>query len=722
MRSFRVLVLLSTVAVPLTAQEEGLTGFAARAQDRQHAAEAVLLGVPDTASARQHARTLAGRVHVAGTPAQDRTADYVLRQLASYGFDTVRVAYRVYLPHHDSTLVERLLPTRLRLELGERPLGQDPSTAESLWPAMNGYSGAGDVTAPVIYVNYGLAADYAVLDSLGIAVEGKVVLARYGKSYRGIKAREAEARGAAALLLYSDPQDDGYFRGDVYPRGPMRHPDAVQRGSINNGRGDPSTPGSASTDTARRLPLDSMVVVRIPVVPLGYRNASAFLELLDGPSVPQPWQGGLPFRYHVGGGGAVVARVAVWPETGERAYKTIVNTIATLRGTDWPDEMVLAGAHRDSWGHGAVDNVTGVTSLLEAGRALGTAARRGFRPRRSVVLATWDAEEWGLVGSVEYVEDRADGLRQSAVAYLNQDVVAAGRTFSSSATASLHGFVRDLARSVQQPGDTVSVYTAWRAQHPLAPGVEPRLGDLGGGSDFAGFYNHLGIPSIDFGFGGPYGVYHSAYDTYTFVEKFADPDYASHAAAGRMTALALSRLANADVAPLDYAGFGRYVAGLVATLRQDMGAADRTLPWSTLDSAIAGLTDAGARFNTVRDSVLEDGVGKGRLAAANAALRMVEQELTRPTGLVGRPWMRNLVFAADRDNGYANIALPGIAEAARDRDADRAEAEILDLAGRVRAAATRVEAARAALLGERRAQSLGSVTPVWAWYFPALSL
>jgi N-acetylated-alpha-linked acidic dipeptidase len=384
---------------PLAASGQApITGFTPAGAVREAALEARLVAVPDTASARRHARTLAARPHVAGTPAQRATADYVLRSMAGYGLDTMRVAFRVYLPYHDSTVVERLTPTRKRLDLTEPAVPGDPTTGLVRWPAMNGNAGAGDVRAPLIYVNYGLPTDYATLDSLGVSVKGRIVIARYGRSFRGIKAREAEAHGAIGLLIYSDPLDDGFAQGDVYPEGPMRPSAGVQRGSIYNGQGDPTTPGWASTAEAPRRPLDSLPVPKIPVVPISYGNAEQLLRDMRGPSVPSGWQGGLPFRYHLGDE-RVRARVALWPERGERAFKTIENTFGIIRGSQFPDEMVIVGGHRDSWGPGAADNVSGVVSILEAARAWGEALKAGERPLRTIVFATWDAEEWGLVGS-----------------------------------------------------------------------------------------------------------------------------------------------------------------------------------------------------------------------------------------------------------------------------------------------------------------------------------
>ena len=683
--------------VPLSAQE-ALPGFSASASEAQATLESVLRSAPDTASALRSMETLSSAPHVAGTPAQTVSADYVLRTMAGFGLDTSRVLFRVFLPYQDSALLELVAPDRMVLDVTEPPLPGDPATQGAMWNAMNGYSGVGDVTAPVVFVNYGLPDDYATLDSLDKSVEGAVVIARYGKSFRGIKAREAEARGARALVLYSDPQDDGFFRGEVYPDGPMRPPHAVQRGSLYNGRGDPSTPAWPSTDGARRLPVDSMAIPTIPVLPIGYANAEQILGRLEGTSVPQEWQGGLPFRYRVGDG-SVTLRVAVWPERGAHAYKTIMNTFAVIRGSEWPEELVIAGGHRDAWGPGAVDNVSGVVSLLEAAKAWGAALEAGYRPRRTIILATWDAEEWGLVGSVEWVEAMADTLRLHAVAYLNQDGAVAGRNFGASGSASLHRLLYQAAGTVRQPDDTVSVYQAWHRRLVEDPDGDPHIGNLGGGSDFAGFYNHLGIPSFGFGFGGPYGVYHSAYDTYRYMTQYGDPGGLSHAAVGRLVSVLTARLANADVVPFDYQDYGRHLASVMEPVRDQAEAMGWNVePFEDLIDAAEELAQSGARFNEERDAALAAGsANSAALAAVNAALRKVEQHMVRPDGLVGRPWMRNLIFASDRDNGYATIPLPSVSEAIRSEDEALMRREIEDLVARIRNATGAVDEAREGL-------------------------
>lgn len=686
------------LAAPASLAAQALAGYTAAASTTESALEARLATYGDSAGARESRRTLSAHPHVAGTPAQQVTAAWVMARMKGFGLDTSRADFQAFLPFPDSTIVERRTPSVSRLVLEEPALPSDPTTSQTPWPAMNGHSGVGDVVAPVVYVNYGLAADYATLDSLGVSVKGRIALVRYGRSYRGIKAREAELRGAVAVLLYSDPQDDGYVRGDVYPDGPMRHPDAVQRGSVYNGDGDPSTPTWASLPKARRLPEDSMAIPRIPVVPLGYRNASLLLQPLRGLSVPQQWQGGLAFRYHIGAG-EVTARVAVYREQAPKGYKRITDTFGTLKGRDLPQELVIVGAHRDAWGPGARDNVGGTSAVLEAARAWGRAAAEGSRPRRTLIFATWDAEEWGLIGSAEWVESMEQSLSGKVVAYLNLDDAADGRRFGSSGASSLHRMVRELTHLVRQPGETLSVYAAWRRDQAVADTAEPAQGDLGGGSDYASFYNHLGIPSFDFGFGGSGGVYHSAYDTEAFQERFGDPGARSIVAVGQLSAIALARLANADLLPYDVLAQGRYLRSITAPL-SDMARQRRvTLDVAPLDRALDRFIEQGTSVDSLLNA-LPTTATAARLAAANAALRGVGPAFTRAEGLQGRPWQRNLIIASDRDNGYADVTYPAITEAVKDGDEGRVAREVTDLAGRVDSATALLRTAVSAVRGK----------------------
>ena len=397
-----------TIAFPLRAQS-ALPGYSQQTATAERLAETDVISKASPAKASEHSRFLSAQPHMAGTPAQARTRDYVVSQMKSWGLETEVRAYRVWMPHPISTRVWRISPDPIELKLSEGPIAEDTtSTAFPQVLAFNGYGASGDVRGDVVYVNYGLIEDYAQLDSMGVSVKGKIAIARYGRSYRGIKAREAEKHGAIGLLIYSDPADDGYVRGDVYPAGPMRPPQGIQRGSVMNPNGDPSTPGYPSTVGAKRIPVSQMEVPRIPVLPISYGNAAELLRGLSGNSIPQPWQGGLGFRYHVGPG-PVQARMAVTNDASTNPYKEIWDTFGVIRGSDYPDEIVMIGGHRDAWGPGAADNVSGTVSVLEAARTIADQVKEGKRPKRTIVFATWDAEEWGLLGSTEYVED--DSLR-----------------------------------------------------------------------------------------------------------------------------------------------------------------------------------------------------------------------------------------------------------------------------------------------------------------------
>ncbi len=707
--------------------------------------EARAIAIPSPAQADSFSRFLSYEPHMAGTPAQARTRDFVIAQLRKWGLETEVRAYDVYMPQPKTIHVWRLNPggdsTELSLSEGAVP-GDSTSSAFPQIPAFNAYSASGTASGEVVYANYGLIEDYAHLDSIGVSVKGKIVVARYGRSFRGIKAREAERHGAAALLIYSDPADDGYTRGDVYPEGPMRPPQGVQRGSIMNQDGDPSTPGYPSTAGARRVDPSAMDVPHIPVVPIGYHNAALLLADVRGtgstapsggsarvPPLPQSWQGGLPFRYHIGAG-PTRARVSVEMQSGQEAYHTIWDTFGILRGTEFPDELVMVGGHRDAWGPGASDNVSGTVSVLEAARALAEEARAGHRPKRTVIFATWDAEEWGLVGSTEYVEDDSLRLTRDAVAYLNLDVSAAGPNFGAGGSPSLRAVLRDITRAVPLPetGTTPrNVFDGWRASASSADSLGPKFGDPGGGSDFAGFANHLGIPILEYGFGGAGGVYHSAYDDYAWESRFGDPGFVHHATAARIGAALLLRLANADVVPFDYVEYARtmrrYVTGIDESIK-GKGWSTSTAPLAT---AIDGMERAATAFALARDSALgttsarpvigttagstsghpappavlpvgrSTAPSSATLHATNQALIRVERALTRPAGLHTRPWFRSLIYAADEDNGYANIALPSVNEAIRAGDAALTGREIGDLASRFDAAAAALKDATSAL-------------------------
>jgi N-acetylated-alpha-linked acidic dipeptidase len=637
--------------------------------------------------------------HMAGTPAQAATRDYVIERLRSWGLESWTKEYIVYLPQPEIVavwLIARPGSAAVPLALREPPMPGNPVTQGPQVPPFNAYTGDGDVTAEVVYVNYGLIEDYRTLDSLGVSVRGKIAIARYGRSFRGIKAREAQRRGAAGLIMYSDPQDDGYVRGDIYPRGPMRPWGGVQRGSVlNDLNGDPTTPDHPSLPGAHRVPEESLAIPRIPVLPMSYGNARRFLERLAGPAVPQGWQGGLPFHYHVGPG-PVRARLRVKTERGARAMHPIWNTFGMIRGARYPDEWVVLGAHRDAWSPGARDNISGTVTVLEAARAFAELARQGIRPARTVIFATWDAEEWGLTGSTEWVEEMEDSLIAHAVAYINEDGTFSGPNFSGSGSPSLKPLIRDVARAVPDPSGPGTVYDVWLRRNK-GDTAALTLDNLGGGSDFAGFYHHLGIPAGGIGFDGPNGIYHSMYDSYDWMSRFGDPGYRAHRAGAQLVGVMAARLANAAVLPYDYVAFGAELTRLVAELDSGITRKQWTVSTQGLRDALTRFTEAARAFARARDSALVARAEPPHAPRANAALMQVERRLTRPEGLASRPWYRSLQFASDVDNGYATMAFPSVNEAIRYADAATTERQLTDLVARLDRARGALEDATAAL-------------------------
>lgn len=706
-----------------------IPGYAAGSAETQREYERALRSSIDPDTVARYAIGLSSRSHMAGTPGQRATRDSVVAWLSAAGLEVGYDSLVLYMPQPLEVSVSRVLPTPLAFDLIEPPIPEDPATRFDVVPAFHAYSGSGTVEAEIVFANYGLPADYRILDSLGVSVQGKVVLARYGRSFRGIKAREAERRGAAALLLYNDPEGDGFTEGDVYPDGPMRPERGLQRGSILNGDGDPSTPTGPSLPGAARVPEARMVgVARIPVVPIGYGAAGELLAPLGGARAPEGWQGGLELAYHVGPG-PVTARVHVRMEQGESAYRAAFNTIAAIRGSEWPEEWVIAGGHRDSWGPGAIDNVSGTASVLAAARAFADLAEQGFRPRRTVVFATWDAEEWGIIGSIEWVEAHEDRLRGSALAYVNQDGAVSGGRFGSAAAPELAGIVRELSAEITDPGSGRPLRDAWLAavnesrvdEEPLA---EPPVGTMGGGSDHKGFYLRLGIPAAGFGFGGRGGVYHSMYDTPAWMQRFGDPGYRYHATVAGVTATMLARLANADILPYDHVALATWIRGELASLSTDVdealrvagagavpaaGVMDAPEPATESGDAVrAALADAlsaaeameiAARsLASARDARLAFGrPDPETIRRVNDTLRRVGQELA-PQRSGGGEWSRNLTVISDPDNGYSALTLPAARLALRAGDLDGVERALSELSDAMRGATERIRDA-ASLLG-----------------------
>jgi len=676
-----------------------LNGFAFQTSDAERGREEQFRSVPDPKSAREHLRRLTAVPHVAGTKEDYDTAVYVRDQIRSYGIPAELKEYEVLLPYPSRpSILEIVGRRREKLNLKEAVVPEDPTSSSSkIIPLFNGYSPSGDVTAPLVYVNYGLPPDYEALKKLGVKVKGKIAIARYGNSFRGVKAKVAEENGAIGLLIYSDPSDDGYVQGDVYPKGPWRPESSAQRGSVQylfQYPGDPLTPGKPSIPGVARLKIEEATdLTRIPVQPLSYGDARRLLEPLRGPLRPKGFQGGLPFAYHVGGTDDL--RVHLKTEMDYQIRK-IWNVVARIEGNEESDRWVIMGNHRDAWTFGAVDPNSGTTAMLEAARGFGQLLKNGWKPRRTIVLCSWDGEEYGLIGSTEWAEEYAEELKEKAVAYLNMDAAVSGPNFGASSVPSLWKLIRGATRDIRDPKTGKSIYQQWqdrsRESHPEAELTdaetgsdvniaEARIGALGSGSDYTPFLQHLGIPSLDMGFGGDYGVYHSAYDSFHWMTQFGDPTFAYHVAAAQLWGTVALRLADADGLPFDYVDYGSQIKDFFS---ESVKTAKRRNLQNAFDEkemreAIEEFSNEASRVEKSRqETVLEiertrveatdrHHKSQARLRRINDALLATERALTDARGLRGRPWYRHQIYAPGFYTGYAAQPLPDFRQAIEDR-------------------------------------------------------
>ncbi len=637
--------------------------------------ETKFLAVPNPQRAGEELKTLTAEPHLAATPEDGKTAEYVASQFRADGFETQIVPDRVLLNWPIVQRVEArdakghlLLSGPTREHAAGDPAPDDPRVTMPF----NGSSGSGDVTGEVVYANYGRREDFNELAARHIDVRGKIVLCRYGENFRGVKVYLAEQRGAAGVILYSDPRDDGFTRGETWPKGPWRPAAAVQGGSVQylfKYPGDPETPGVASTldlpDSARIAHPDGPGgnEPHIVSIPLSAHDAEPILRALQGPKTPASWQGGLPFSYRMGPGGVRVHLVS----RQESKRRIIWNVIGKIPGADEPDESVIAGNHRDAWVYGAVDPSSGTAAMLEAARGLGALLRAGWRPRRTILFCSWDAEEQGLIGSTEWVEEQ-DRALDHAVAYFNVDIAVSGPDFSAAAVPSLKEFVRSVTRSVPSPLGG-SVYQVWRnrnrtensGQKSASSTVskdEPPVGNLGSGSDYTPFLQHAGVPSTDIESSGPYGVYHSAFDDFAWFTTNADPHFLYLQQMARILGLEVLRMADADVLPYDYTAYARQIASQLEAARQR--AAEAGL--DALDFAPAQAAAARFLAEAQRVTPLESSPS-GDPERLNLALRKVETSLLTEAGLPGRPWYKHTIFAPGEATGYAAVVLPGVNEA-----------------------------------------------------------
>jgi N-acetylated-alpha-linked acidic dipeptidase len=638
--------------------QSGLDGYTPENAAKQQQYEARFQDGVSADDIRSLSRDLSAKPHLVGTPNQAQVTQRVLRKFRSYGLDAHTQSYDIYISRPEDIQVSMTKPYTRAATVKEKrfPWMQD---YQDVVPAYNAYSPPGDVTGEVVYANYGLPEDYAELDRLGVSVAGKIVLVRYGRSFRGVKVHVAEQHGAKGVIIYSDPKDDGFTRGAVYPDGPWRPADSIQRGSIQylwDYPGDPLTPGKPSIPGTKRLKPDQATdLARIPSTPISYGDAQPMLEALGGPEAPESFQGGLAFRYHVGPG-PTEAHLNL-----KIAYDTekVTDVIADVRGTKHPDQKVMVGGHSDAWTYGTNDNVSGLTATMEIGRSLGKLLERGWHPDRTIELAAWDGEEYGLLGSTEFGEQFAKA-QDNVVGYLNMDIVS-GRSFSAGGVPSTDKLLMDTSKTIPDPSGK-SVYDAWRGNAP-APTPER----LGSGSDYTVFLDHLGVPSMVVGESTPGGEYHSAYDDTRQTEMFLDPGYLGHQTASRASGVTALRLANADALPLRYSDYAKAVDGYVAELQQIQASNPDTSSQVPLTNLRKAAQDWGTASSALEahaaDLVSDNSPPQGQLNKVNRALMTQERQLLTSGGIPGRPWFRHQVYAPGINTGYAAQFLPGIRDA-----------------------------------------------------------
>jgi len=652
------------------------------------------MAVPDAKLAGDELKTLTAAPHVAGSKEDYATAEYVAQKFKAAGLETSIVPYKVWLNLPVEIRVEATSAEGKTLMTGptrEHVDGDRYDNDLRVVMPFNGSSPSADVTADVVYANYGRPEDFQKLAQMGIDVKGKIVLTRYGGNFRGVKVYLAQEKGAAGVLIYSDPADDGYYRGDAYPNGPYRPPTGVQRGSVQymfKYPGDATTPGVASTPD---LPMSKRVAPEkaesqptIPATPLSYKDAAPILENLKGPTAPHEWQGALPFTYHLGGKGNVKVHMLLKMDY---QYRLIWDVIGRVQGTEYPDEWVVAGNHRDAWVYGAVDPNSGTAAMLEAVHGIGVLLKQGWKPKRTIIFGSWDAEEEGLIGSTEWAEDHAQRLNH-AVAYLNTDVGVAGPNFDASAVPSLKQFVREVTKEVPSPKGG-SVYEQWKVsqaesdrerranngfnEHRRANAKvddDVNVGDLGSGSDYTPFIQHLGVPSTDIGSSGPYGVYHSVFDNYQWFTMNADPTFVYEQQQARVFGLEVLHMADTDVLPYDYVTYGKEIEQYLEAAQKKASDAHVSVDFSAADAAAKRFTAAAEAVKPKQDNP------SGNEAALNTALRATEGDLLSPEGLPHRPWYKHTIYAPGEYTGYAAVVIPGVNEAIDAKDVERAQTQL----------------------------------------------
>jgi len=713
---FLALVLLIAGGA-LFAAEDNILGFDASASADQRALEVALDSSINTEEMDEWLRLMSASPHHVGSAASKENAEFIAELLESWGYDTEIVAYEILLPVPKTREIELVAPTNFIASLREETLAEDPSTAvrETLLQPYNAFSIDGEVEAELVFVNYGMPEDYEILERYGIDVTGKIAIAKYGRSWRGIKPKLAGEKGAIGTIIYSDPADDGYGAGDVYPKGPFKNDSGVQRGSVMDMPtypGDVLTPGRGATERARRLKQeDAPTITKIPVLPISYRDALPLLSAMGGEVVPREWRGGLPITYHLGPGPAKVRLKAEFDWNMVTAY----NVIARLEGSDYPDEWVIRGNHHDGWNHGASDPLSGQVAMLAEAKAVAELARVGHRPLRTIIYGAWDAEEPGLIGSTEWAEDNADDLKEHAVAYLNTDGSARG-FIGIGGSHVLERYLNQVIEEVKDPRADITLKERRRAalmvngddktKAEAKDRNDLRISPLGSGSDYTPFLQHLGIASANLGFGGEAsdGSYHTLYDTYEHFTKFKDPGLMYGATLAKVTGRATLRLANAPRLPFEFKGLADNVAMYVSELEEladgmrkkteatnrlieDGTYAAATNPYKTFGPPTAKAPVPHFNFAPLKNALarLQEAAQEFDSAAANSdagseeinrLLFTSERLLTRDAGLDGRNWYKHHIYAPGFYTGYGVKTIPGVRESIEQREYDKVGSQI----------------------------------------------
>jgi N-acetylated-alpha-linked acidic dipeptidase len=684
-----LIAVVSGISVAAGSQQPAIRGFTSAHVVEERQREQALDALPSPENLREYMKTIAGEPHHAGSAGSRRVAEYVLGKFRSWGLNASLEQFEALMPYPTERVLELVEPTRFVAALKEPVVPDDPDSGDAgQLPTFNAYSADGDVTADLVYVNYGTPEDYEQLAKLGVDVTGRIVMARYGRSWRGIKPKVAAEHGAVGCIIYSDPRDDGFFQGDTYDDGAWRPPQGVQRGSVMDMPvypGDPLSPGWASEAGSRKLDRAAAVtLLKIPVLPISYADAQPLLSSLKGPVAPEPWRGALPVTYHLGPGPAKVHLKLSF----DWQVRPLYDVIARIDGSEFPDQWIIEGNHHDAWVNGASDPTSGNVALMETARSLGELMKQGWKPRRTIIIASWDGEEWGLLGSTEWAEKHRDELSQKAVVYINSDSTGKG-WLSMGGSHSLEAFVNGVARDIPDPrGSSGSVLDARRARmieqasdDAARSAIKGRpivqIEALGSGSDYTAFLDFLQVASLDLGFGGdsPGGVYHSVYDSYYWFTHFADGDFTYSAALSRVTGTALLRLADADVLPFEFKGTATALRQYVDEITKMPGVSGR-VDLSPLRAAIGKLDSAADSYEKALAHL--DRLGKSpdglrtQLATLNETLYRTERAFRHDAGLPRRDWFKHLVYAPGLYTGYGVKTLPGIREGIEQKQWDEA--------------------------------------------------